>query len=244
MNKNYTISTEELESIEQYLLGKCDAEQTKNFETKFETDPLWASKVNEVKLLLLGIESTALKERLDVYHTQLKKNAPSTVGGKIIPWQRKVMVAASVILVAAISVWLLFSKENRYEKLYAKYYKPDPGLMSAMGIGDNYAFNKAMIDYKTGDYNKAILEWGKLKNSMSNDTLDYFLGVAQQANGNDTAAIALLRSMVSDPAKPFYRDACWYMGLALVKQGKVEQAIPMLKRSGYPESAELISKIK
>ncbi len=63
--------------------------------------------------------------------------------------------------------------------------------MSAMGIGDNYLFNKAMLDYKTGNYKKAIDEWSKLKTSMpQNDTLNYFLGAAQQADGNSAAAIA------------------------------------------------------
>ncbi len=42
------------------------------------------SKVNEVKLLLAGIETASLKERLDSYHINIKKNHPEKGGGKII----------------------------------------------------------------------------------------------------------------------------------------------------------------
>ncbi|MES2848923.1 MAG: hypothetical protein V4685_07700 [Bacteroidota bacterium] len=245
MDTNYTISTEELESIEQFLQGKTNAEEQLAFENKISEDILLASKVSEVRLLLTGIETESLKDRLDIYHINIKKNQPQKVGGKVISLQRKLMMAASIALLAAVSVWLYSLNGNKYEKLYATYYKPDPGLMSAMGIGDNYLFNKAMLDYKTGHYKKAIDEWSKLKTSMAhNDTLNYFLGAAQQADGNSAVAIALLQSMASDATKSFYKDACWYTGLALLKQGNVQEAIPYLENSGRPESSELISKLK
>lgn len=245
MDTNYTISTDELESIEQYLLDKTDREQHIAFEQRMQTDNSWAYKVSEVKLLLAGIETASLKERLNGYHENIKKNQPGKGGGKIISIQRKLMVAASVALLATISIWLFTTSKNKYEKIYAAYYKPDPGLMSAMGTNDNYVFNKAMLLYKTGDYKKAIDEWHKLKIEMpQSDTLNYFLGAAQQANGNNAAAIILLKSMTNDTAKPFYKDACWYTGLALLQQGEVKEAIPYLEKSARPESSELISKIK
>ena len=91
-----------------------------------------------------------------------------------------------------------------------------------------------MLDYKTGNYIKAINEWSKLKTgTSSNDTLNYFLGAAQQADGNNASAIALLQSMTADAEKPFYKDACWYTGLALLKQGKINKAIPILWAQGF-----------
>ena len=245
MNTNYTISTAEFESIEQYLLGKAGTEQRIAFEERKQTDSIWADKVNEVKLLLAGIETASLKERLNYYHENVKKNQPGRKGGKIIPLRRKLLVAASVALLATVSTWLFTTGKNKYEKVYAAYYKPDPGLMSAMGTGDNYKFNRAMLHYKTGNYKNAIDEWGKLKIELpQNDTLNYFLGAAQQANGNNAAAIILLKSMTTDTAKPFYKEACWYTGLALLKQGEVKEAIPYIEKSARPESSELISKIK
>jgi len=245
LDTNYTISTAEFESIEQYLLDRMETEQRIAFENRIQTDSAWAYKVGEVKLLLAGIETATMKERLNSYHENLKKNQPEKGGGKIIFIQRKLMVAASVALLATISIWLFTTSKNKYEKIYATYYKPDPGLMSAMGVSDNYVFNKAMLNYKIGKYKAAIDEWGKLKIELpQNDTLNYFLGAAQQANGNNAAAVELLKSMTTDAAKPFYKDACWYTGLALLEQGAVKEAIPYFEKSDRPESKELISKIK
>lgn len=245
MDTNYNISTEEFASIEKYLLGNASAEERIAFENKIATDSSWASKVNEVKLLLAGIETASLKDRLDTYHANIKKNQPRQDGGRIVLLRRKWLVAASVALLVAVSAWLYISGQNKYETLYTAYYKPDPGLMSAMGVGDNYLFNKAMLEYKTGNYKEAISEWSKLKTGTSqNDTLDYFLGAAQQADGNSAAALILLRSVTSDTQNPFYKDACWYTGLALLKQGSINEAIPYLEKSGRSESIELISKLK
>ena len=245
MDTNYTITTDELESIELYLLGEKSSEQKLSFRNKMSEDIYWADKVTEVKLLLAGIETASIKERLDSYHINIKKNHPEKGGGNIIALRSKLMVAASVALLVTMSVWVFTMQGNKYEKLYVAYYKPDPGLMSAMGLGDNYLFNKAMLDYKTGDYKKAIVEWSKLKTDMpSNDTLNYFLGAAQQAEGKSAAAITLLKSMVADASKPFYKDACWYTGLALLKQGAINEAVLYLEKSGRPESNELISKLK
>jgi len=245
LDTNYTISTAEFESIEQYLLDRMETEQRIAFENRIQTDSAWAYKVGEVKLLLAGIETATMKERLNSYHENLKKNQPEKGGGKIIFIQRKLTVAASVALLATISIWLFTTSKNKYEKIYATYYKPDPGLMSAMGVSDNYVFNKAMLNYKIGKYKAAIDEWGKLKIELpQNDTLNYFLGAAQQANGNNAAAVELLKSMTTDAAKPFYKDACWYTGLALLEQGAVKEAIPYFEKSDRPESKELISKIK
>lgn len=245
MDTNYTISAEEFESIEQYVLGETSAEQRIAFENNIATNESLAAKVTEVKLLLTGIETASLKERLNSYHINIKKNNPEKGSGKVIALNRKLLAVASVVLIAAASVWLYTIKGNKYEKIYEAYYKPDPGLISAMGVGDNYLFNKAMLEYKTGHYKKAINEWSQLKTSTSsNDTLNYFLGAAQQAEGNSSAALILLQTMASDTEKPFYKDACWYTGLALLKQGNVNEAIPYLEKSGRPESSELISQLK
>jgi len=245
LETNYTISTAEFESIEQYLLSMEITEQQLAFEKRMQADSTLAYKVQEVKLLIAGIETAALKERLNSFHENIKKNQPGKGGGKIVSIQRKLMVAATIALLATISIWLFTTSKNKYEKIYVAYYKPDPGLMSAMGVSDNYVFNKAMLNYKMGKYKAAIDEWGKLKIELpQNDTLNYFLGAAQQADGNNAAAIVLLKSMTTDTAKPFYKDACWYTGLALLKQGAVKEAIPYLEKSERPESKELISKIK
>ncbi|MFT3680039.1 MAG: hypothetical protein QM791_07180 [Ferruginibacter sp.] len=245
MNTEYTISTEEFESIEQYLLGNLPQQEKLAFDNRLQQDIEWAAKVKEVSLLTVGIEAAVLKEKLNTYHAKLPNNTQEKKGGRIISFNFKMLLAASVVLFAAVGVWLFFARGNSYERMYADYYKPDPGLVTAMGTTDNYLFNKAMVDYKTGNYKKAIGAWSELKAGLPpNDTLNYFLGAAQQADGNSTAALTLLKQAAADTANPFYKDACWYTGLALLKEGHVQEAVPYLEKSGHAGNTELINKLK
>lgn len=246
MKPDYSISIPELENIEAYLLGTMSIDQQHAFEASMHTNEEWRKKVDEVKLLLAGIETVSLKERLDVYHEKIRQSQPVVENtGRIIPIHRRFWVAAAVLLLTVVSVWWYTQRETKLERLYNAYYKPDPGLMSAMGIGDNYLFNRAMLDYKTGNYKRAIEQWSQLQQTARhNDTVNYFLGVAEQAGGNGEAAIALLASVASDTARSFYKDACWYMGLALLKKGNVKDAVLYLQKSSRPESTDLINQIK
>lgn len=244
MNTSYNISTEDFESIERYLLGEMSNEEKISFEKQMAGDELLSAKLKEVKLLLEGIEVAAMKEQLSSYKLSSEKHTEKKIA-VVAAFNRRLLVAASVIVLAVVAVVLFVTRGNKYEKVYATYYKPDPGLITTMGITDNYAFNKAMVDYKTGNYKKAIDEWRKLKTGMpANDTLDYFLGAAEQANGNNDAALKLLKQIASDPSKPFYKDACWYTGLALINKGILQEAIPYLEKSGRKESTELINKLR
>ena len=126
--------------------------------------------------------------------------------------------------------------------MYSEYYKPDPGLITAMGVSDNYTFEKAMVDYKNGDYDKAIKGWLSLKsNQATNDTLDYFLGAAYQASGQYDTAIPYLEKIASEKENTFNKDACWYLGLALLRKGNKELAATYIQQSGYPQSPELLN---
>ena len=180
-----------------------------SFEKQIQTNDSLATKVKEVKSLLEGIDAAVLKERLNTYHLKIKPGNTQKKGAKILSF--KMFLAASVFLFAVLSIWFFAIRKNRYEKIYAAYYKPDPGLITAMGASDNYVFNRAMLDYKTGNYKKAIDTWRRLKNNMpQNDTLTYFLGAAEQANGNSKAALILLKQTASYTTSTFYKDACWY----------------------------------
>ena len=245
MNTSYYISAEDFENMERYLQDEMSSEEKMSFEKQMAGDELLAEKLKEMKLLAAGIEIAAMKEQLSSYQLSIAEKPAEQKIAVVAAFNRRLLMAASVIVLAAVAVWLFIMQGNKYEKAYATYYKPDPGLMTAMGISDNYAFNKAMVDYKTGNYTKAIATWNSIKTGMpANDTLDYFIGAAEQANGNNDAALELLKKIADDPSKPFYKDACWYTGLALIKKGDLQEAIPYLEKSGRTERIELIKKLK
>lgn len=238
----YDISPEEFERIEQFLDNEMNPEQAIAFNQQLQEDRKLQQKVDEVKLLRTGIEEAMLEEKLTEFHTGLAGSAPKPQqSGKVISIGKRLLAAASVIAIVGLSVWWFFLKETKYEKIYSDYYKADPGLLTAMGPSDNYVFEKAMVDYKKGDYSKAIEAWLSLqKDQPASDTLNYFLGVAYQADGNNTEAVKYLEKTVINADNPFYKDACWYLGLSYLKEGKMETAKEYILKSGHAKSKSLL----
>ncbi len=82
----------------------------------------------------------------------------------------------------ATFAWIYINRKTGPEQLFAKYYSADPSLITTMGGSDEYNFNKAMINYKTGKYKEAAYEWEALISlQAANDTLLYFTASAYLA---------------------------------------------------------------
>jgi len=240
LNHSYDISPEEFEQIEQFLNNEMPSDQAAIFAERLQSDLILQQKLEEVKLLTLGVSEAVLKNKLESFHEAINTNS-SKKNGKVISIGKRLLAAAAVLAIIGLSAWWFFLRENKLEKIYSNYYKPDPGLITAMGPSDNYTFEKAMVDYKNGDYDKAIEAWSSLsKDQPRNDTLNYFLGAAYQANGKNKEAITLLEKATANKNNTFYKDACWYLGLAYLKEENTEKAREYIQLSGHPESINLL----
>lgn len=152
------------------------------------------------------------------------------------------MVAAALII-AAGSFWFLGGNSN--DRLYAKYFSPDPGLPTTMSSNNNYEFNKAMVDYKQGKYNDALSIWkAQLEHKTNNDTLNYFIGSALLADNNDKEAISYFLRVTELEDNRFKAEAYHYLGLAYLKNNDKAAAINALKKSNLSTSKDLLEKLK
>ena len=224
----------------------------REFRTRLSNDESLNSKVEEVRLLLTGIGAATLEQQLDQFHASITGEASttetSTVPEKhtIKPRSRyfRLLAAASVALVIILAIVLL-AGPNKDRKLFTRFYEPDPGLATAMSASEDYAFNRAMIDYKTENYDSAIGTWTQLLQSKAgNDTLHYFLGVAFLAKDEDDSAAFHLRRTLELPDTTFHSDASWFLGLIYLKQGKKEEAASFIRQSTHPRKQELLRQLK
>ncbi|WOD44152.1 tetratricopeptide repeat protein [Hwangdonia lutea] len=244
MNPNINISQKLLETVEQYLNKTLDADKLKAFEDRLKNDLEFKTQVEDIKTMLLGIEAQSLKETLDDFHKETK-TAPhnitkrKTATNKSL-WNFGKFAAAAAIIIAVGSIWFFSHSPN--QNLYAKYFKPDPGLPTTMSSTDNYDFYDAMVNYKRGDYALAIDKWQTLLTQKpENDTLNYFIGVAHLANKNETEAIPFLeRSVLSEDAFPLISDAYHYLGLAYLKDGNLTLAKKNFELSQSEASKQII----
>lgn len=234
-----------MEEVERFLQHDMEPQERTAFEARMKEDAEFKNLVDEMKLLFVGIQETSLNKNLAIFHDGLNtEKKPAVKGGTIFKLNTRLMVAASLFIIVSVATWLLLTSKNQYEKLYSSYYKPDPGLLTAMGSSDNYAFEKGMVEYKNEEYKKAIQSWEPLlARDPGNDTLHYFLGAANQALGNDDIAKKHLDIIVKDSANSFYSDARWYLGILFLKQGEIQQAKTFIEKSNHSRKEELLNAI-
>ena len=217
------------------------------FSSQVERDPALAARVAESRLLITGIREVSILKAMNEFHAGLGQEATPVIQmdrSKGNASMKRWLVAASIALVVGLASWFLLRPAGG-DRLYEAYYEKDPGLISAMGTSDNYQFDKAMIDYKNGKYQDAIKAWEQLSVSHPlSDTLNYFLGSAFLAVKDPAKAIVSFNKLLPQKNSVFYADANWYLGLALIGQGKKQEAIPYLRRSGRANREELIGKLQ
>ena len=239
MNTRINISEDELEELESFLLGTLKPDQQKIVEQKIASDEIYASKLNEVKLLITGIRESELKKHLKTLHQKesvIIKRSP--VRRMYFRW---VAVAAIFVLVITFALGVF---KNKNDKLFAKYYQPDVGLMTSMGATDHYNFDVAMIEFKSGKYEDALIKWLDLrKGNENNDTLNYFIGSGYLALDSVNKSVPYFKQVISLENSVFKSEAYWYVGLALLKDGNSKEALEMISHSTHDKKDELIRKL-
>lgn len=243
MNEQKQISPGDWEQIEQYLQQQLSPEGTAAFEERLKADKVLAAQVQEVRVLLLGVQEAALEKQLQGYHKEWAAMQPvvkkQTAIHSLWRWS-----AAAAVLLLAMGIWWWTSRPSAAEKLYQTYYKPDPGLLTAMGPATAYAFEHGMVAYKNEEYRQAIDQWQPLlQKTPSSDTVRYFLGMAWQAIGKYDSAATLLRPLADNTDRAFHKEAGWYYGLLLIRNGKGKEAIRYIDGSLQPGKEELIHQL-
>lgn len=238
------ITQEEFERIEAYLNNSLSKGDLQIFENRLENEEGFAAKVEDIKTVLTGIETQALKEQLNEFHKDISTPAKDTIQFnpkvKSLQW-RKIAVAAALII-AAGSFWFL--NRNSNNQLYADFYSPDPGLPTTMSSTNNYEFYEAMVAYKQGYYKDALNTWtNQLKTKVDNDTLNYFVGSALLADKKEHKAISYLQEVINTDNSVFKNEAFYYLGLAYLKNNNKEKAIEYLLKSDFTKAKDLLKKL-
>ncbi len=244
MKYHHNILPEELEQIERYLLRRMTEEEAAAFTARIQTDENLSEKVEAVRLTIIGINEAAVSVRIQEYHKELTAHKGSEQKTKL--FSLRWLLAASVLfIVATTTLWFMLS-DNHNQKVYSSYYKPDPGLMTVMSSGNsNYTFEKAMVEYKNGQYSKALTAWTQLlREKPNNDTLLYFIGAALQATADYEGAIPYLQAIADDEQSSFQKDACWYLGLIYLQKGEKEKAAKHIRVSEHEKSEQVINVIR
>ncbi|MEM6802314.1 MAG: hypothetical protein AAF696_12975 [Bacteroidota bacterium] len=238
---NQLLSQEEFELMEAYLLDKLPIEKKQSFEARLQQDKALAKQLAGIKELILGSQLNALQQKLDMFHEDIDSQSAKVIS--LGPPRWVYALVASLALLVAIFIWKQ-SPRLTEDKLFSEYFQPDPGLVTAMSANQNYEFNKAMVEYKSGAYEKALKSWmALLEQKPQNDSLNYYIAMAKLSLQEVKAALPYLEELVKNEASGFHKDANWYLGLSYLKMARFERAKIFLKSSQHPKSEELIEKL-
>lgn len=242
MNDNYKIPDTNFERTESYLMQKMTNEEHQVFEKELTTNGQLYNYVQETRLLILGIKENGLRNNIDSWHKVFANNKPAKKVNLSLPrW----LAAAAIITVIGLGAWFVFFNKNQHERLFAQFYKPDTGLVTAMSTTDQYEFDRAMLNYKTGNYDKALQAWQTLLLSKpGSDTLHYFIASSYLATGNEAKALASFKKVEENSNSYFLKDTYWYIGLLLVKEGREAEAKSYLQKSNHWQKDKLIESLK
>ena len=243
MNSQFNISQEELDLIDQYLAANLPADALQAFEQRMLADADWKGKVQQVQLIAMGIGEASLRQKMEGFHAGMDTGKSTTPVRKInfAKWVAAAAVLAAVFIVGKF----VFFNQGSNQKIYASFYKQDPGLPTAMGLSDNYSFDHAMVSYKTGEYKSAMEEWQKLATQYpASDTLHYFIASAAMGDKQWQKAVTDFDKVISTTHSAFAEEACWYKGLALLQLNNKTEAIAAIKASNHPRKNEILSKLE
>src|SRR5690606_28562743 len=239
-NKEIEPNQETQEQIDAYLMGKLDEVALADFETQMRLFPDFRAKVDEQRLLFKSVEVYNLKNSLDEYHKEIEP----------VPEKKELNIgwfalAASFLVLISVSTWAILGSGNSPEKVFAENFKPDPGLPTTMGTSSEYEFYYGMVNYKRKEYAEAISRWEPIYAAYpENDTLVYFLGVANLANGNPRQAKKYLQKANQKKESAFYEDSKYYLALSLLKENKIKEAKETLKNSSSAANISLLQQVK
>lgn len=244
MERPANISQEELELMERFWQGVfADEGEEYKLKERYKYDLLWREKADWVRLMILSIEEVAVEDKLNNLHKYLAEIRLIDRQQAKLRYTFWGLTACAVAL--PIGLFFLLFYKSADQKLFAEFYKPDPGLPTLMGVSQEYVFEKAMIDYKLGEYRAALAQWQTLRNNnQASDTLNYFIASALMADQEIKEALPFFEEVVSNPNSVFFDDAQWYKAMALLYVGEREQAIVLLQSTDHPNKDKLLQKIK
>ncbi len=210
-----TITQEQFEQLEAYILHRMDAEERARFEAAMEHDPVLRGEYETQRRHTLALELGGMQELLRGMPSGTGENRP----GRERRWGRMLKYAAMVALLAAAAVWWS-TRPSANERAFASQYRPDPGLPVPMSIVDAPQFHDAMVAYKLGEMEEAIGKWRPLlQKDPANDTLLYFMAQAELQLGDAESAGPRFAAVAADGTSAFQGKARWYLYLSLLRQG-------------------------
>ena len=217
--------------IDRYVNGEMNTEEITVFEQRMRENGALAEEVHLHRDVLTGMNqyfNLDLKRILQEEEAKLKK--------KPVNFYKWAGIAASIVLVIAISYLVFFTGQTDSQQLYAQYYQPYPNVVTPAQRSESSTINPALSQYEAGNYSEALTTIEEqISRGDQAPYLAFYGGIAALNTNEETKAIAFFEKVIDRKDKTFAGPAKWYLGLAYLKAGQTKKAIQIfeeIKTSG------------
>lgn len=238
------------------------AEERSEFEKKLNKDQSLHTMMTDMTLLVEGIKMSAAQTSKEEKSDRLKFFAeindienhalePAPSEAKVVPMYFRSWawsVAASVLLVAAVTFYFMRERAPLNERLYVAYFEvfDSPGSGTTRGgPGEVTLKTDAYEAYDNGNYKLAAQYFEQIVKEKDDAIAQLCLGNAYLKQNDLAKAEKTFTDMVAKHAELF-TQAKWYLALTYLKENKMERAKAILweisKSSTYGEKARKLLK--
>jgi tetratricopeptide (TPR) repeat protein len=159
---------------------------------------------------------------------------------------------AAVLLIAVSVLLYLFSQKPQHGILFDRYFKPYPNIISiTRGENSEVRLKQGLVEYEFENYQEAIQIFEQITRSEpENATAQFYLGIAHLCLNQPDQAISQFQSAIAIGENPFAEHAKWYLGLAALKSGNLDQANTIFdnlrteSRNYKQQSSELLNSLE
>lgn len=215
------MNNESYDRIDRYLLNRMSEEEVIDFKQELELDDILASDVAVRKAIHIELNA--------VYKDELKISLVEhdlSIDSK--QWITPLLRSAGIILLLVASVIVI--NRNTKDDQFANYDIYEEGIPNYMNeVSKNQAFQMTMNEFKQENYSLAVLGFSNLiEQGFKSDTLQYFLAVSQQRDGDLNSALPNFQEI--DNTSVYYQKAEFRIPIIEYQLGQEKQAIEKIRQ--------------
>lgn len=240
------------EQIEQYLAGGLSDSERSDFEQQLENDSALEQEVQlheQVAQTLRGEQVHQLRSALKSVDQSWDMENPQTDKAQSrvlqLPFRKVIILAAS--LLALVFAYYTFSPNTSLSPtdLYADNFTPYKMVLNqrstSESISDPATFSAAITAYDNKDFAQAATLFQTLQTAHPEIiAFSFYQAIANLSQKNTSIAIASLQKILATPDHLFVEQSRWYLGLAYLQAGDLDQAklqLEQIEEGGYQYAA-------
>ncbi len=209
-----------------YFSNNLTPDQERHFEKLLETDKEFKERFLFEKDLQRAIrdkKNQDLKAKLIDFENEIGTNVrKSRFKGRFRNWS----IAASIVVLIGVG-WLGYNTFFRtdYNNLYKSNFEQYPNTVYTITRGDDdeSVEREAFVAYETGDFEKALLGFGKIEPENRRPYIEFYRAQSYLNLNKYSMAEEILKSTIANN-KTFVAESHWYLALVYLKTGKIEAA--------------------